>query len=324
MRCLSKIDRPVHFRPLGPSLYRSVVKRIFWAILATLCFSLSTPFTKIFAEEYPPVFLAAFLYAGSILGVLAGLVPAFRMAPGSSGEFWDLKALTKTSRRALVASIMIGGMIAPVLLVVGLSRAEASQGSLLMNSEGIFTVLIAWLLFRERMTSRLLLGTVLGGIGCGLLSWGGEGKEGLWALPFLAASLLWALDSNILRFLGEVNPLVLTFWKGLGSSTLLLGIAFLSEPLPHPSLRLLQVAAIGGVGYGVSLVFFIRSIRLIGVSRTGAWFSFSPFLGALFSLLILRESTPPVFFLSFAILVGAAFLLQEKSRDETGQGPGGA
>jgi drug/metabolite transporter (DMT)-like permease len=265
--------------------------------------------------EYPPVFLSAFLYAGSMLGVLMGLVPVLNMAPDRIGQFWNLKILTKSSRWALAGSILIGGMAAPVLLVVGLSRSRASQGSLLMNAEGIFTVLIAWILFRERMTAKLLAGTVLGGAGCALLSFRGEDTGEVWALPFLGAALLWALDSNILRFLAELNPLVLTFWKGLGSSLLLFSVAFLVEPSPPLSIHLLWVLAIGGVGYGVSLVFFIRSIRIIGVSRTGAWFSFSPFLGAVFSLLLLRESPPGAFYLSFAVLALAAILLQEKPRE---------
>lgn len=297
------------------------MKRIVWALLATLCFSLSTPITKIFAAEYPPVLLTAFLYAGSIFGVLVGLFPPLNMVPSRAGEFWKVEALAKSSRRALIASILIGGVFAPLLLIVGLARSKASQGSLLMNSEGVFTVVIAGLLFRERMTKRLVTGTILGAAGCALLSWRGEGTGGLWALPFLGAALLWALDSNILRYLSGLNPLVLTFWKGLGSSALLFFLAFLLEPRPVLSSRIFWVLATGAVGYGVSLVFFIRSIRMIGVSRTGAWFSFSPFLGAVFSLILLKETPPAVFYLAFAILGVAAFLLQENGEEE-GRGTG--
>ncbi len=307
--------------PLHSNLHdRANVKQAFWAILATLLFSLSTPFTKIFADRYPPIFLSALLYAGSILGAAVGVLPFLGLRPTESGAFLGKGGLSRKVRWALAGSILIGGVVAPVLLVVGLAGARASQGSLLMNAEGIFTVLIAGLLFRERLTPRLIAGTLLGGAGCALLSWKGTGPAGLWALPFLGAALLWALDSNILRYLSEVNPLVLTVWKGVGSSLILFFLAFLFEPIPGLSPMVLGILVTGAVGYGASLVFFIRSIRRIGVSRTGAWFSFSPFLGAILSLLFLREPVPEVFPVSFGILLVAAFLLQEPSRDVAGPG----
>lgn len=287
------------------------MKRSFWAILSTLCFSLSTPATKILVATFPPVTLAAILYGGSVLGVLLGLVPGLRMGPSRVGEFWRFASLSGTARLALAGSILLGGMIAPVLLIFGLARAPASQGSLLMNSEGIFTVLLAWGCFGERMSGRLFFGTILGGAGCALLSGSVEGGGSLWALPFLGASLLWAFDSNLLKFLGEINPLVLVVWKGAGSSLLLLLVASRTESFPPLSGRILEALAVGGIGYGVSLVFFIRSIRMIGVSRTGAWFSFSPFLGAFFSLVLLHETPSPMFLVSFGILAVAAFLLQD-------------
>ncbi len=294
---------------------RVPVKQAFWAILATLLFSLSTPFTKIFADRYPPIFLSALLYAGSVFGAAVGILPALGLRPQIPGAFLGKGGLSRTVRWALAGSILIGGVAAPVLLVVGLAGAQASQGSLLMNAEGIFTVLIAGLFFREPLNARLISGTLLGGAGCALLSWKGTGPAGLWALPFLGAALLWALDSNILRYLSEVNPLVLTVWKGAGSALLLFFLALATEKFPEPSPELLAVLLTGAIGYGASLVFFIRSIGRIGVSRTGAWFSFSPFMGAILSLVFLREPVPAIFPVAFGILLVAAMLLQEPSRD---------
>ena len=225
------------------------MKQAFWAVLATLLFSLSTPFTKIFADRYPPIFLSALLYAGSIFGAAVGILPFLGLRPSDAGAFFGKGGLSRRVRWALAGSILIGGVIAPVLLVVGLAGARASQGSLLMNAEGIFTVLIAGLLFRERLTRRLIAGTLLGGAGCALLSWKGTGPAGLWALPFLGAAFLWALDSNLLRFLSGVNPLVLTVWKGVASSLLLLSLSARFEiwRMPSPA-DIGLILAVGGIG----------------------------------------------------------------------------
>ena len=294
----------------------------FWAILSTLLFSLATPLSKILSAHYPPLFLAGLFYGGSALGALVGLIRPLGLAPDTPRAFWDFSGLALRTRLALGGSVLAGGVVAPALFVRGLSGARASAGSLLMNAEGILTVILAVILFRERLTPRLLAGTLLGAGGCALLSLQGSLGTGLWALPFLGAAFLWALDSNLLRFLSGINPLVLTVWKGVASSVLLLFLSSRFEIWRMPSSTDAGlILAVGGIGYGASLVFFIRSIRMIGVSRTGAWFSFSPFFGAALSLVVLGEPVPGVFLVAAGVLLVAAVLLSEKGREETALPP---
>ena len=54
--------------------------------------------------------------------------------------------------------VLIGGMIGPLLLMFGLSRTGAGQASLLLNLEGLATMGIAWIVFRENVDRRLLIG----------------------------------------------------------------------------------------------------------------------------------------------------------------------
>ena len=52
----------------------------------------------------------------------------------------------------------------------------------------------------------------------------------------------------------------------------------------------MSAAALGFVGYGLSLVFFVLSLRHLGTARTGAYFAIAPFAGALISLIALGEA----------------------------------
>ena len=61
-------------------------------------------------------------------------------------------------------------------------------------------------------------------------------------------------------------------------------------------------ALVGFFGYGVSLTLFVLALRHIGTARTGAYFSLAPFVGALISLLILRDS------LTFQFVIAAALM----------------
>lgn len=52
---------------------------------------------------------------------------------------------------------------------------------------------------------------------------------------------------------------------------------------------ILGAAAVGFVGYGVSLACFVLALRHLGTARAGAYFSTAPFVGAAVSLLVFRE-----------------------------------
>ena len=51
-----------------------------------------------------------------------------------------------------------GGVLGPLLLMEGLGETSAANGSLLLNLEGLMTMAIAWLVFRENVDARLLAG----------------------------------------------------------------------------------------------------------------------------------------------------------------------
>jgi drug/metabolite transporter (DMT)-like permease len=113
---------------------------------------------------------------------------------------------------------------------------------------------------------------------------------------------------------------VVTVWKGAGSTLLLFPLAMSSGPFSGSLGTILESFAVGAVGYGFSLVVFLRSIRTIGVIRTGAWFGFSPFIGAALSVTVLEEPVSGSFALSAAILLLAIFVLH-KGENLKGQLP---
>ncbi|MDO9393349.1 MAG: EamA family transporter [Methylotenera sp.] len=59
------------------------------------------------------------------------------------------------------AAILTGGVIAPVLLMLGLLSMPASGASLLPNMEGVFTALLPWFAFKENFDRRIALGMAL-------------------------------------------------------------------------------------------------------------------------------------------------------------------
>jgi hypothetical protein len=62
----------------------------------------------------------------------------------------------------------------------------------------------------------------------------------------------------------------------------------LGAQLPTPAGSVLA-GSVGFVGYGLSLALFVYALRELGTSRTSAYFSVAPFVGALVAVLFLDE-----------------------------------
>ena len=122
------------------------VKAIFYALASAALFGLSTPAAKALLGSLHPVALAGLLYCGA--GVGAALLRR-TIVPGGEA------ALSRAQVPYLGAAMVAGGMVGPILLMVGLARTEATTASLLLSLEGVATALLAWCVFREGFDRRM-------------------------------------------------------------------------------------------------------------------------------------------------------------------------
>lgn len=249
------------------------------ALAAAALFGASTPFAKLLLKSgVDPVLLAGLLYLASGIG-LVGWRTATRFATGEgpaaeaplAGADWLWLGLT----------ILFGGVLAPVLLMRGLAETPATTAALLLNLEGLATMAIAWLIYRENVDRRLLLGAAAILAGAVLLSWrGGPQAPGMGALWIFGACLGWGIDNNLTRRLSGADPVAIAMLKGLVAGTVNLSLA-IGRGAAWPNLAALGgAAAVGFVGYGVSLVLFVLALRHLGAARTSAYFATAPFIGA--------------------------------------------
>jgi len=191
--------------------------------------------------------------------------------------------LRRSDTVRVVAVALCGGAIAPVLLAWGLSSAGATIGSLLLNLEAVFTVLLARALFREPIGRRVALAVVAmvaGGSALVLDATRGSEWALLGVLAVTGATLAWAVDNALTRPLAERDPLAVIAAKGaLGAALTTTAALIAREPAPPlgPALALL---ACGATGYGVSLRLYLLAQRRIGAGRTGSVFALAPFVGA--------------------------------------------
>ena len=154
---------------------------------------------------------------------------------------------------------MFGGVLGPVLLMVGLASTAASAASLLLNLESVLTALVAWVVFRENVDFRIFLGMVAIVAGGVLLSWTQAPPAGLpWgALAIAGACVCWAIDKNLTRVVSAGDPMQIAAIKGGVAGAINISVALvLGHQLPD-ALHLMAAGAIGLTGYGISLVAFV-------------------------------------------------------------------
>ncbi len=282
------------------------------AFAAAALFGASTPLAKLLLGEVRPWLLAGLLYLGSGIGLAAiegisgaiGLVP--REAPLDRGDLpW------------LAVVVIAGGVIAPVLLLRGLAQSGAADTALLLNLEGLFTLAIAWLVFRENVDRRIAVGAaaILGG--AALLSWQPElgAGMGLGAAAIAGACLFWAIDNNLTRRLSGADPLQIAAAKGLVAGAVNLALALLQGAAWPGAATALLAGAVGLAGFGVSLVLFVLALRHLGTARTMAYFSTAPFIGAVLAVALLGEPVTATL-VAAAALMGAGLWLHLAERHE--------
>ncbi|MFS8039460.1 DMT family transporter [Xanthobacter sp. AM11] len=258
---------------------------ILLALAAAGLFGASTPFAKLLLGSVDPWMMAGLLYLGAGLGLAA--VHLSRTA-------LRLPAVEAPLRRAdmpwLALVIVAGGLLAPLLLMFGLSLTDAASASLLLNLEGLATMGIAWLVFRENVDRRLLLGACAILAGAVLLSWEGRMSLQWGALLIAGACLCWGIDNNLTRKLSSADPVQIAMLKGLVAGAINLLIALASGAVLPSAVTLLAAGVIGFLGYGVSLALFVLALRHLGAARTGAYFSLAPFVGAVLAVVMLGEA----------------------------------
>lgn len=200
----------------------------------------------------------------------------------------------------MAGAILAGGIIAPVLLMLGLERTTGSAAALLLNFEGVFTALLAWFVFHENVDRRIATGFSLIVAAGVLLSWEGAPAGGLplGALAVMAACLGWAVDNNLTQRVSGSDPLQVAGIKGLVAGSINVGLAVSAGWEPTPPPVILVALGVGFLGYGVSLSLFVWALRHLGTARTGAYFSVAPFFGAATALVILSERPGSLFWVA--------------------------
>ena len=276
-----------------------------FAILAAALYAINIPLSKILLKDVQATMMAAFLYLGAGMGMAI-----YSLLNKAIGREQKKESLTKKELPYTVAMVVLD-IIAPILLMFGITKTNSANVSLLNNFEIVATSLIALVIFKEVISKKLWLAIGLVTIASAILSFEGDGafvfNNG--SLLVLGASICWGFENNCTKMISNKSSeeivIIKGCFSGLGSFIVAL---ILGETIP--SLKwILAVLLLGFVAYGLSINFYIMAQKELGAAKTSAYYSIAPFLGVAFSLILLRERPAFQFYLALAIMVASTLII---------------
>lgn len=276
-----------------------------FAILAAALYAINIPLSKLILQHTDATMTASFLYLGAGLGML--LCQIFQKATGRQKK---KEPLTRKELPYTVAMVVLD-IIAPILLMLGISRTNSANVSLLNNFEIVATSLIALFLFKEIISRKLWLAILLVTAASAILSFEGEGafvfNEG--SLLVLGACVCWGFENNCTRMISNKDSEEIVIIKGCfsGLGSLLIAL-LLGERFPSPAF-LAAILLLGFVSYGLSINFYVMAQKDLGAAKTSAYYSIAPFLGVAFSMLFVGENPGLQFYIALAIMIISTVLM---------------
>ncbi|MGI0027318.1 MAG: EamA family transporter [Nitrosopumilaceae archaeon] len=232
--------------------------------------------------------------------------------------------IKKLDKKSLLLITIIG--LAEVSGIItyffGLKESTAVNASILTNGEIVFSILIALVIFKERLKKReyipfsmIIAGIILIPIGYELFHAQMTLTDLILGnLLILLSGVFYAMDVNLCKYVTDkIDPKKITqvvSFVGAGFAFFLLFV--LQIPITINISQLPSIAILGIFGTGVSTFFFLIAIKLIGTVRTVLLYSANFVFGVIFAIAFLHENLVPSNLASIALAIGGIYLLRNR------------
>ena len=304
------------------------------AIIAAILFGSVSTITKPVLEDLNAFSVSSLTY------IIAGLslVPFLKFSSTNSNNntlepinnnsnkkrnWTDNNNNKKKNYFLLLLTSLCGAVIAPTLFFSGLSNTSASDSSILINGEVLFSILLAIVFFNEKLIRREIVALILVLVGIVILT---TNMEFLSSNSFIELSignilvvgstLFWALDNNISKILSKTIhiPKIIVLKTLIGGSILFIlfiiifGINDFINTITIFHIPYLVFA--GSMGFGASLFFFLNSLKRIGTIKTILLFSTSSIFGMIFAKIFLNENITIYQIIAVGVILSGCYLIK--------------
>lgn len=195
---------------------------------------------------------------------------------------------------------LFGGALGPMLYFMGLNLTNASFAAVLINTEFLFTVILAFVLLKEKVTVGIIAGVICIFVGSLALNYSEnetffdlQNQTFVGNLLIISSTLFWTLDNTISKIIlvrGTTIRTLLQLKSLIGASISLFIVVILDI---HPSFGLLDFPSpifLSLGGFASSLFLFMTGLKVVGAIKSVMIFSTSSLFGVIFAILLLKEN----------------------------------
>jgi drug/metabolite transporter (DMT)-like permease len=232
---------------------------------------------------------------------------------------WRARAqFTRVLWLRIAGIAMINATIPLTLFAWAAERAPAGIGAISNGMTVMFTALVAFVFFGERIGARRLMGLITGFVGVSILASGRTAGVSVApaALAGTAASLCYGIGINLVRRYLTPYPPAAVAAAALTSGALLLAPLAVwnwpSHPLPAASWA--SALLLGVLCTGFAFVLYYRLVARIGAPRTSTVTYLIPLFGVIWAWLLLGEPVTVTMALAGALILAGVALSQQRAR----------
>jgi len=234
--------------------------------------------------------------------------------------------ISKLKRRTILLIMLIGVAEAAgtIAYYAGLKETSAINASILGNGETFFAILIAMMIFREKLQRKELFPFVLIIIGTALIPTLSDlGNATMSSMVIgdvlvLISGIFYALDVTVSKFVCDsVNSRrIMQIASASAALFTLVALIILQIPIEFDLSQLPVITVTGIFGMGLSSVFFIVALKIIAAIKSVLIYSTTTVFGLIFASFYLGEVITVANIVSvFAVIAGIYMLRTRLSKD---------
>ena len=283
-----------------PRFRSETTKGYVYALVGSVCAGSVSTIAKFSMNDNDPIVVTglSILLSGFILLIYQ---PKRQPEPGSL--------------RYLVFFGLLGAGLAPLMYYEGLNETTAVNASLLANGEVLFTTVIAYVAFRERLSRGMAARALLIVAGLVVVSTNLDLSniaflQGLTGnLLILGSTVCWAVENNFMAVVSRrFEASLLSKFRNLiggGALTIVFIVAMIPlkfDAVYFAALVLLSLAVAGGT------YLFIAAVKRLGAIRMLLVWSSSTVFGAAFALVFLGEQITLAQILGGVLIIAGVYV----------------
>lgn len=212
----------------------------------------------------------------------------------------------------------INSAIPFVLFAWAAQRAPAGIGAITNAMAVLFTALVAFAFYGERIASRRWVGLAAGFIGVAVLASGKTAGVSVWsaALAGTLAAFLYGVSANLIkRHLAGIPPGAVAAATLSCASLLLAPFAIATWPSTAiAGVAWASAALLGVLCTGIGFLLYYRLIQRIGAPRATTVTYLVPLFGVVWAWLVLGEPLTGTMAIATALILGGVALSQQRTK----------